>query len=199
MITPAPTEVSTVPVFDDHDSRHSSLRASILEHLFLGQLLRELWRRGDRNIELLRAEVDASGYDIVVACNGQVRYIQLKTSHGKAKTTSVPINVGLQDRPGGCVVWIRFDKTDMTLGPFLWFGGKPGDGLPSLGDQVGRHTRRSGDRGRNDRPAIRMLKKKDFKEIQSIPDLIITLFGPSSSSSVCRDIAAAKDVPRGVR
>jgi hypothetical protein len=86
----------------------------------------------------------------------------------------------------------------MALGPFFWFGGKPGEGLPSLGDQVGQHTRRSGDRGRNDRPAIRMLKKKDFKEIHSIPDLIIALFGPSSSSCVCHEIAAVNDVARGI-
>ena len=159
---------------------------SILEHLFLGQLLRELWRRGDRNIELLRAEVDASGYDLVIGCNGQVRYIQLKTSRTDAKTRSVPINVGLQHRPGGCVIWIMFDKADMTLGPFLWFGGEPGDGLPALGNQVARDTRRSADRGRNDRPAIRVLKKKDFAEIKTIPDLIIALFGHCCGSGVYR-------------
>jgi len=178
--------ISPVAPADDHDSRHSSLRASILEHLFLGQLLRELWRRGDRNIELLRAEVDASGYDIVLACNNQVRYIQLKTSHSKAKTRAVPINVGLRDRPGGCVIWIKFDRTEMTLGPFLWFGGTPGEGLPPLGNQMGRHTRRAGGRDRGERPAIRVLNKNDFTKIETIPDLIIALFGHSSGSDIYR-------------
>ena len=39
----------------------SSLREKLLEHLFVGELLRTLWRRGARRVELLRAEVDAGG------------------------------------------------------------------------------------------------------------------------------------------
>jgi len=131
---------------------------------------------------MLRAEVDANGYGIVIGCNGQVRYVQLKTSRTGAKTRSVPVNVGLQDRPGGCVIWIKFDKSDITLGPFLWFGGKPGNELPSLGNYVGRHTRRSGEKGSNDRPAIRMLNRREFTEIESISELVLALFGRSNGS-----------------
>jgi hypothetical protein len=40
---------------------YSSLREKVLEHLFVGDVLRCLWRRGARDIELLRAEVDAAG------------------------------------------------------------------------------------------------------------------------------------------
>jgi hypothetical protein len=46
----------------------SSLREKLLEHLFIGELLRRLWRLGRRDIEVLRAEIDASGYDLVLEC-----------------------------------------------------------------------------------------------------------------------------------
>ena len=48
------------------EAAHSSAREKVLEHLFVGELLRCLWRRGIRNMEVLRAEVDMGGYDLVV-------------------------------------------------------------------------------------------------------------------------------------
>src|SRR5947208_3563372 len=102
--------------------RHASLRASIIDHLFLGQLLRCLWAQGFRAIELLRAEVDAAGYDILIECNGIGRHIQLKSSYDGARTDRVPVNSALALKPSGCVVWIRFDPETMRLGPYLWLG-----------------------------------------------------------------------------
>ncbi len=61
---------------DESHFRHSSLREKVLEHLFVGDLLRCLWRKGARDIELLRAEVDAGGFDLVLDCNGVQRHIQ---------------------------------------------------------------------------------------------------------------------------
>ena len=48
------------------DSAHfleSALREKVIEHLFVGDLLRCLWRQGTRDIEILRADVDRAGYD----------------------------------------------------------------------------------------------------------------------------------------
>jgi hypothetical protein len=68
---------------DARDTSHflqSSLREKLLEHVFIGELLRCLWRLGRRDIEVLRAEIDASGYDLVLECNGVLRYVQFKSS-----------------------------------------------------------------------------------------------------------------------
>ena len=107
---------------DPADSANSSLREKIIEHLFVGELPRTLWQRGARRVELLRAEVDAGGYDLVVECNGIIRHIQLKSSYRGAKTSRVNINVGLQQKARGCVIWIMFDPRTMEIGPFLWLG-----------------------------------------------------------------------------
>jgi len=74
----------------------SGLREKVLEHLFVGDLLRCLWRKGVRDIEVLRAEVDRAGYDLVLECNGVLRHVQLKSSHRSAKTRDVKIHVNLE-------------------------------------------------------------------------------------------------------
>ena len=42
-----------------------------------------------RDIEVLRAEIDASGYDLVLECNGVLRYVQFKSSYRTATTRDV--------------------------------------------------------------------------------------------------------------
>jgi len=99
-------------------SAHSSAREKVLEHLFVGELLRCLWQRGIRDMEVLRAEVDMGGYDLVLEANGVLRYVQLKSSYRASKTARVPVNINLARKPGGCVIWIRFDVETVELGPF---------------------------------------------------------------------------------
>jgi len=161
---------------DDSHSRHSSLREKVLEHLFVGDLLRCLWRKGVRDIELLRAEVDAGGYDLVLDCNGVQRHIQLKASHKSARTRRVPVNTRLMTKSGGCVVWVLFDADTMELGPFYWFGGAPGSPLPDLGRRVARHTRGN----KRERPAIRVLGRGDFTKIESMEALVSALVGDTT-------------------
>ena len=79
-------------------------------------LLRCLWRRGLRDIEVLRAEVDRAGYDLVLESNGVLRHVQLKASYRYAKTARVGININLAQKPSGCVLWIWFDPDSMDLG-----------------------------------------------------------------------------------
>ena len=158
---------------DESHFRHSSLREKVLEHLFVGDLLRCLWRKGARDIELLRTEVDAGGYDLVLDCNSVQRHIQLKASHTAAKTRRVPVNSRLSAKPSGCVVWVIFDADSMQLGPFYWLGGAPGEPLPSLGDRIGRHTR-----GRKaERPSIRVLARKRFTKVETMDGLVQALIG----------------------
>lgn len=47
-------------------SLHSTLRERIVEHVFVSEALRTIWRRGITDVEVLRSEVDAHGYDLVM-------------------------------------------------------------------------------------------------------------------------------------
>ena len=60
----------------DH-TNHSSYREMVLEHLFVGEIMRHCWQCHLPRIEMLKSQVDASGYDIVLESGGVKR-------HGKA-------------------------------------------------------------------------------------------------------------------
>jgi hypothetical protein len=165
---------------DTSDASHylqSSLREKLLEHLFIGELVQELWKRGRRDIEILRAEIDFAGYDLVLECNGVLRHVQLKSSHRTAKTRDVKVNLSLSKKPHGCVIWVKFDEATLKLGPFLWFGGSPTQKLPPLGDRIARHTK--GDRSGTKLPRqnLRVVNRSKFTKVTMMSDLVTELFG----------------------
>jgi len=155
----------------------SSLREKVIEHLFVGDLLRCLWRQGVRDIEVLRGEVDRAGYDLVLEANGMMRHVQLKASYKGAKTARAGIHVDLARKPSGCVVWIWFDPETMELGPFLWLGDEPGRPLPALGDRVGRQTRGDSHGNKSARETVRMVNKGRFDRLCAMDELAAVLFG----------------------
>src|SRR5467141_3677437 len=104
---------------------HSTLRERIVEHTFVADTLRRLWQLGIVNVEVLRPEFDAHGYDLVMARGPIVRHIQLKTGTALAPG-DVSVSRALADKPSGCVIWIRVTET-LEMGPFFWFGGAPGE------------------------------------------------------------------------
>jgi hypothetical protein len=163
-------------------SNHSSLRESILEHLFLGELLRSLWCSGVHRIELLRAEVDAAGYDLVLECAGVMRHIQLKSSFSGSKTARVNVNTALAAKPSGCVIWIVFNTQTMKLEHFYWLGSRPGRKIPDLGNRIGRHTKGTSVGKKNPRPEIRVIGKRRFKKLPDVAAVARELMGRTSKS-----------------
>ena len=156
---------------------HSSLREGLLEHLFVGEVMRTLWLRGVRDFEALRPTTDAAGYDVVLAANGIIRHIQLKASGIGARTSQQKINVALSRQPAGCIVWMRFAPETMTLGPFLWFGDHTGGGLPDLGEKIARHTKGNASGEKAYRTSMRVLNKGQFTALAGIEAVVDRLFG----------------------
>jgi hypothetical protein len=156
---------------------HSSSREKVLEHLFIGELLKKLWCMGVHDAEVLRSEVDGSGYDVVVECNGILRHIQLKATHSLGAASRQTVNVAISRKPSGCVVWMLFDEETLALGPFFWFGGAPGAPMPSLGDKLARHTKADSKGFKAERKNIRIIRKSQFQRLASMEDVIAALFG----------------------
>ncbi|WP_394700077.1 hypothetical protein [uncultured Parasphingorhabdus sp.] len=182
---------------DQPDNFSSSVQENILEHQFLAALTASLWRRGFRDIEVLRAEVDAFGHDLVVEAGGVVRHIQLKASGRQAKTARVKINTRLSLKPAGCVIWYLDDPGTLELGPFRWFGNRPGAGLPDLGNRVAKHTKGDGAGNKAERKAIRVLPKARFTVVETIDEIASLLFGYPSGSEIqlIRQQLAQSDLP----
>lgn len=156
----------------------SSYLEKLLEHLFIGEVLRYLWRQGRASAELLRPEVDDGGYDLVIGCNSVVRHIQLKSSHKRSSTRLQKVHLRLAEKPSGCVVWIFFDRESLELGPFLWFGGPPGEPLPDISAfPVAKHAKANALGVKADRPNLRKVREGAFERVNSVGALVEKLFG----------------------
>jgi hypothetical protein len=159
--------------------RKSSFYEQLVEHVFISEVLQEVYFRHKKTVEVLRSEVDASGYDVVLECNGYLRHVQLKTSGEGAKTARQKINVALATKPSGCVVWIqRHEENNRMRLSYLFFGADAGQPLLLRDDlKVGKHTKGNKDGVKAERPSIRVIPKKRFKEIKTTTELVTRLFG----------------------
>jgi hypothetical protein len=159
----------------DKNIHHSTLRERIVEHIFVGDVLRILWGNDITNVEVFRSEFDAHGYDLAMAQRDIVRHIQLKT--GLKKPRKISIAVSLAEKPSGCVIWIQITP-DLKLGPFYWFGSDPGDRLPDISKfpNAIRPTRNK----KGERPIrvnYREVPLGKFERIESLPQILARLFG----------------------
>ncbi len=161
---------------------HSSLREKLIEHLFVGAVLRKLWCRGFRDMEVLTPQVDDGGYDVAIQCGSILRHIQLKSAHHRARTARVNVHARLSLKSSGCLVWIIFNEETLELGPFRWFGGLPGKELPILeGLKTARHAKGNASGYKAGEPNLRVLPRTKFQELSSIDEVVDRLFGPQSA------------------
>ncbi|MHC1945980.1 hypothetical protein IF803_16480 [Bradyrhizobium sp. UFLA06-06] len=154
--------------------QHSSLRERIVEHVFVGDALRELWKLGIRDVEILRSEFDAYGYDIVMSYGAVVRHVQFKASTSK-KPGTISIARSLFEKPSGCVICIGI-SAELVLGPFYWLGAPPGEPLPRAADLKTAKGRRNKEGVRIDRKNHVYIPSKFFVRIDSLREVLRRLF-----------------------
>jgi hypothetical protein len=162
----------------DQHYLQSSFRESLIEHLFIGEMLKLSWQNRDCALEVAKPEVDNSGYDIILEDSRVIRHLQLKTSKRGGSTARQKIHVSLGNKPSGCVLWIYFDEHTLDLGPFLYFGGPPGSPLPAMDEfKIAKHTKANADGIKSERPAHRVVPKGKFAVLDSIVNVYEALFG----------------------
>lgn len=161
---------------------HSQFYENLVEHAFLSELLQEVWFQRHQIVEVLRAETDAFGYDLVLSCGGVTRHVQLKTSEAASKTSGQKVHEGLAEKSSGCVIWLR--RTDpqqcgeRIAFEYWFFGSAPGTPLQSLDSyRMARHTKGNKEGVKAVRPSIRVIPKGSFQKLSSISELIALLFG----------------------
>ena len=160
----------------DRNSTHSLLREQIVEHVFVGDVLRLLWRRGITDLEVLRSEFDSHGYDLVIARGRTVRHLQLKT--GTSRTPSdVSVSLALGTKPSGCVLWIHVNDS-LDMGPFFWFGQGPGQPLPPIETlKIPKRATHNKSGVRPERPNHRLVPSNRFTRVDTLDEVLDKLFG----------------------
>ena len=154
---------------------YSRLREKIVEHVFVGETLRSLWRRGVFDVEVLRCELDAHGYDLVMVRGHVIRHIQFKTGV-RSRPQRVKVALQLADKPSGCVIWIEVDN-GLEMKTFWWLGAEPGERLPDLGERRDKRIARTKEGTRPPREGHRLINGSRFRQILTIDGVLETLFG----------------------
>jgi len=161
----------------NNHTEHSSFREKLIEHLFIGELLKLSWKNGQCELEVGKPEVDNSGYDVIFEVKNVIRHTQLKASYIGGKTSRQNIHIRLADKPSGCVIWIYFDENTLQLGPYYFFGNTPGKPLPEICNaKIAKHTKGDQDGFKAERPNIRILNKGDFTKYDTVECLFKALF-----------------------
>jgi hypothetical protein len=162
--------------------QESSFREKLLEHVFLAEILQEMWLHRGQAVEVLHSEVDASGYDLVLECGDVVRHIQLKGSRKGSKTSRQTVDMRLAQKPAGIVVWLVFEEDQshaaMRLS-YRYLGGPPKMPMPDLSAlAAARYTRANAKGQKAERPGHRTVPSGRFITVQDIQELATVLFGP---------------------
>ena len=166
-------------VESDAHSHHSTLRERIVEHVFVGEALRLLWQKDLTDVEVLRPEFDAHGYDLAMARGDVFRHIQFKTGTTR-KPGDISVPLALAGKPSGCVLWIGITR-DLELKSFYWFGGDPGEQLPPIKDYP-CPLRATGNKSGKKPPRQnhRLVPKEEFVPLLNLEAVLERLFGPLS-------------------
>ena len=159
----------------------SNFYEQLVEHAFISELLQEAWFRYGKTVEVLRSEIDTSGYDLLLECNGVIRHVQLRNSIAGSKTAYQKINIALAEKASGCVVWLMREEDEDTCRVklrYLFFGNPPGEPLPSLEYfKTAKRTKGNAQGVKKERPLIRKIPKSKFIELSGINELLGNLFG----------------------
>jgi hypothetical protein len=166
-------------VADDHFGKAQYLQSTfyeqLVEHIFVAELLQEAWFGHKEVVEVLRAEIDASGFDIVLECRGITRHVQLKTSATSATTQYQKVSLKLGEKRGGCVVWIVRDEIAVAAKhrvklQYRFFGALASESKLDITNEVYRvakHTKGNSTGEKKERRGIRMVPKSAFLPAKS--------------------------------
>ena len=150
------------------DYQESLFREKMLEYAFLSDILQAAWLRR-QIVNVLRYDVDNAGCDLILECEGVSRHIQLKSSKSGAKTRKVDVNIKLETKPGGCVVWLIYDDSSGKLS-YRFFGEKDPEKHPVFGCKLGKNPK-TGKPNPNKREIDKShfcAESTDFKELFKI-------------------------------
>lgn len=163
-------------------AERSSHVENVLRHAFLAELAGEVWRDDPNEpLGISNAEVDDSGYDVVLERNAIIRRIQLKQHHEGKAPRAFSVRMEFATHPGSCIVAIAHSLIDLKPTSYSFYGSGPEDPMPYV--EAHQVTMAPG-RRTSDGKRVMRLKYRDvpfsrFKKNLTIRQLIEELF-PSS-------------------
>jgi len=160
-------------------ARRSSHVENILTHAFIVAIAQELWRRDPwHDLQVFKAEVDDSGFDLVLGCRGGVRYIQIKQTHLQGNAVKYSLRLDFSKMVGGCAIVIVYRAETLEIDHWLFLGGDPANAMPSIEHLPATVSpgRRTAEGTRKVRENYRDVPRKFFQGPLTIAELLDLLF-----------------------
>ena len=130
-------------------------------------------------MEVLRAEADTAGYDVVLTVREITRHIQLKAAKTGGGIVQWNISERLMNKPSGCVVILFVCHDDLTTEKYAFFGAPPGEPFPDITDsKKAKHSRGNAKGIKSERKQHRKIRISQFDKFDDITELAEQLFGP---------------------
>lgn len=153
------------------NSTDSSYIEKMIEHIFLSEILKVSWVQFKIKINILRPEVDDSGYDLVLECQGKTQYIQLKSLNEKTKKPTV--NSKLFDKKEFAVILIDVDKEKMSFREYYYYADR---NISVANLKSAKHKKANSKGIKNERANIKEIPRSSFVKLNSIAELLEILF-----------------------
>ncbi|GHC08885.1 hypothetical protein [Thermomonas carbonis] len=148
-------------------AERSSYVENVLCHALVAGLSSLLWQRDpERSLQVFNSEVDDAGFDIILACENQLRYVQLKQAHAEKTPSHVSVRAPFALLPGACVVLMSHGLNDLSLSSFRFYGGTtPIEPMPDIASFVVSKSpgRRAPDGTRKIRENYRNVRVSQFQ------------------------------------
>lgn len=160
-------------------AERSSYVENVLRHAFIAELSSVVWQSNPAgSLQVFNAEVDDSGFDVVLGLGSQVRYVQLKQTHEEKLPPHCSVRLSFAALPGACVVLMSHTIAELHLKAFRFFGAAPEAPMPSI--EAMRASKSPGRRDatgkRKTREHYRNVKCSHFQGPFTAPELLDVLF-----------------------
>lgn len=165
-------------------SERSSYIENVLIHQFVALLAGALWKRDPRAaLTIFNAEVDDSGFDLVLGCGSMLRYLQIKQTHLLGRVQKFSIRQDFSQMAGSCVVVIVFAEDTLTIDHFQFYGGRVDEPMPTIDKRRPSVVpgRRTADGSRKVRDHYQDIPRSHFERIESPIELLEHLFHDTRS------------------
>jgi hypothetical protein len=162
-------------------AERSSYVENVLTHQLVAGLAGALWQQDPNTpLSIFNAEVDDSGFDLVLSCRQRLRYLQIKQVHLGGRAAKFSARLDFSHMIGSCVVVIVHRENDLAIDHFLFYGGPHDQAMPAIGAHKASIVpgRRGVDGVRKIRNHYRDIPRRRFMKVNSAAELLVSLFGP---------------------
>jgi hypothetical protein len=154
-------------------SENSTYIESVMEHQFLYLVLSHLWEKHGLVAEVLRADVDNSGYDLLIETKGVVRFIQLKSHSSDKKPGNKSIHLSLAAKTNPCMIILDYAPKTLAVEKYWWWDGTA---FSPEGRAHAKKSKRNSESKRDDRKNHVIVKASEFKRVADMAQLVRLLF-----------------------